>query len=212
MDGISLGQIFVAAMPESQGHKPVPRQRRSSRWAVHGALGLATALALCLGSTPAEAGNRRAAAERGGSGLQEDFYMQSLNIQTQRQGGSTVDLFFAVSYRPAEAGSRGQVNYPDYRLLVKLLQPLKEPTKDFPTNALWEALAGELVRRLLSEPSVDGATVQLRVHPSCDIKEGDHSPRHHWRAAMASAGDAPVLAFVPNLTPSPCQRQPVQRP
>lgn len=198
-------------MPGSQRHQQEPQPRRFYLWALHAALGLVTSLALCLGSSSAEVNNARATAVRKGSGLQEDFYMQSLNIETQRQGGSTVDLFFAVSYKPAEAGSQGQVNYPDYRLLIKLLQPLKEPTKDFPTGTYWEILAGELVRRLLSEPSIDGATVQLRVHPSCDIKDGDHSARQHWRAAMASAGDAPVLAFVPNLSPSMCQRQPAQQ-
>jgi len=195
-------------MHDSQGHDQALRPRRSCRWGLLTALSLVTTLALCPGSSSAEVNNTRAAADRTGSALQEDLYMQSLNIATQRQGGSTVDLFFAVSYKPAVVGGQGPVNYPEYRLLIKLLQPLKEPTKDFPTGTFWEILAGELVRRLLSEPSIDGATVQLRVHPSCDVKEGDHSARQHWRAAMASGGDAPVLAFVPNLSPSMCQRQP----
>jgi len=139
------------------------------------------------------------------SAIQEDFFIQAQGVNTLRQGGNTVDLFLAVSYKPGIKGGSGDTQYPDYRLLIKLIQPLKEPSAAYPAQIQWEELAKAMVNLLLAEASIDGATVQLRVHPTCAIKPGDTSPRGFWRAAMASGGDAPLLAFVPSLERSTCQ-------
>ncbi|MBM5822301.1 MAG: hypothetical protein FJ082_07565 [Cyanobacteria bacterium K_Offshore_surface_m2_011] len=117
-----------------------------------------------------------------------------------------MDLFLAVSYEPGTTGRPGANQYPDYRLLLKLIQPLKEPSPAYPAQMQWEELAKAMVTLLLAEPSIDGAAVQLRVHLTCSPKPGDTGPRGFWRAAIATAGDAPLLAFVPSLAGSPCQR------
>jgi len=138
--------------------------------------------------------------------IQEDFFIQAQGLSTQRQGGSTVDLFLAVSYEAGTNWRPGDLQYPDYRLLLKLTQPLKEPTPAYPAQMQWEELAKAMVNLLLAEPRIDGAAVQLRVHPTCSVKPDDTGPRGFWRAAMASGGDAPVLAFVPSLERSTCQQ------
>ena len=168
---------------------------------------LAIASAATLMLLPVEAGTRNARSQLGtnASGLQEDFYIQSLNITSKRQGGSTFDLFIAVSYDPAIQAGAGKLQYPDYRLLIKLLGPLQQPSDAYPEQVYWEVLVQEMVKQLLSEPGIDGASVQLRVHPRCDVVQGDSTPRHLWRAAMASGGDAPILAFVPSLDASTCK-------
>ena len=68
-----------------------------------------------------------------------------------------------------------------------------------------EELVRESVKILFAEPSVVGATVQLRVHPDCKIMTGDFSPREFWRAATASIGNALLLPFIPTTKEIACQ-------
>lgn len=142
--------------------------------------------------------------------IQEDFFIQQLGMTTTRQGGAVVDVFMAVSFDPAATTSLRRsihgtaVEIPDYRYLESIVAPLRHPSPAVPEGTYWEDIARLVVERLLAEPSVDGATVQLRVHPSCEIKAGDTRPRPRWRAAMASGGDAPLLPFIPTTEVFTC--------
>lgn len=167
---------------------------------------MATCIALCVPSVEASTRNIRLPSGTNPSGMEEDFYIQSLNIASKRQGGTTLDLFIAVSYDPAIQAQAGAMQYPDYRLLLKMLKPLQQPSAAFPEHLQWEVLVQVMVKQLLLERGIDGAAVQLRVHPRCDLAPGDSTPRHLWRAAMASGGEAPVLAFVPSVA-SACQQR-----
>lgn len=179
-----------------------PCLKQLQQWLV----AMATFAALIVPSVEAATRDIRSSSGTNSSGLQEDFYIQSLNIASKRQGGTTLDLFIAVSYDPAIQARAGAMQYPDYRLLLKMLKPLQQPSAAYPEQLQWEVLAQVMVKQLLLEPGIDGAAVQLRVHPRCDLAPGDSTPRHLWRAAMASDGDAPLLAFVPSVA-SACQQR-----
>ena len=170
---------------------------------------LALALATAVVLPPVEAGTRnlRFQSGRNSSGLQEDFYIQFLNISSKRQGGTTLDLFLAVSYDPGVQAGTGIMQYPDYRLLLKMLGPLRQPSDTYPERFQWEVLVQKMVKLLLAEPGIDGAAVQLRIHPRCDVVAGEITARNLWRAAMASGGDAPILGFMPSLDSSACQQR-----
>lgn len=145
--------------------------------------------------------------------ISEDFFIQRLNIFTDRQGGTLFDIFIAFRYQPDVVVSQSRAmqstafnpGIPDYRYMVKLLAPLRKPTEMLPKNATWEELVRESVKILFAEPSVIGATVQLRVHPDCKIMAEDVSPRSFWRAATASIGSAPLLPFIPTTEEIDCQ-------
>lgn len=168
---------------------------------------LALATSVVIPSIEAESRHIRIPPGKNTSGLQEDFYIQSLNISSERQGGTILDLFVALSYDPSIQAGTGTIQYPDYRLLLKMLSPLRQPSEEYPEQLQWEVLVQKMVKLVLAEPGIDGAAVQLRVHPRCDVVDGEITARNLWRAAMASDGDAPTLGFMPSLDSSACQRR-----
>ena len=143
----------------------------------------------------------------------EDFFIQRLDIFTDRQGGTLFDLFITFRDEPGVFVSQSGTTHSnafntgvaDDRYMVKLLASLRQPTDHLPKNATLEELARESVKILFAVPSVVGATVQLRVHPDCKIMTGDFSPREFWRAATASIGNALLLPFIPTTEEIACQ-------
>jgi len=137
--------------------------------------------------------------------ITDAFLIKRLNSFTDRQGGTLFDLFIAFRYEPGVVVSQSRTtlsnafntSVPDDRYMVKIPASLRQPTVHRPNNATWEELVRESVKILFAEPSVVGATVQLRFHPDCKIMTGDVSPREFCRAATASNGNAPLLPFIP---------------
>ena len=65
--------------------------------------------------------------------ITEDFFIQRLNIFTDRQGGTLFDLFNAFRYEPrvvvpqsrTKQSNAFNTGVPDYRYMVKLLASLR---------------------------------------------------------------------------------------
>ncbi len=157
-------------------------------------------LAGCSGTTTgtsAMPGDTTASASPGAS---QDFYFQDLGERTERQGGTTLDIFVGLRYN---ADALARQDYPDYRVLARRLAGLLAPSAELPENVTWERLSQAMVEDLMATAPLSGATVAVRVHPTCTRKPGDSASRPNWRAAVFTAGDIPALTY-PEMSTELC--------
>lgn len=122
----------------------------------------------------------------GSSSSAEAFYFQMNGLQTDRQGGATVDVIVGLQYE--ENTPAGQI--PDYRPIAELAQEFLEPSPDLPAKITWEALLRGMVPRIMEAGPFSGVTVQLRVYPDCDGEETDLV-----RSAIYTMGDIAPMEF-----------------
>lgn len=144
--------------------------------------GIRTALA----STLAAAALGLSLAGCSNSSATEAFYFQLNGLQTDRQGGTEVDIIVGLRYE--EDTPAGQI--PDYRPIAELAQGFLVPSADLPAQISWEALLRSMTPRIMEAGPFTGVTVQLRVHPECG---GDATDL--VRSAIYTVGDITPMEF-----------------
>ncbi len=94
---------------------------------------------------------------------------------TTRQSGQTVNIYVRYAYKKDLPVSE----YLDYRILRTKVLEYMEPSEEFPINIFWEILATQMGKKLMSDYSLEGVSIQLTVldNQNPDSYEpGDHGP------------------------------------
>ena len=156
-----------------------------------GACSASTDSVVASGSTtPAEQSNSAT-----GATSSEQYYFQVLNAKTLRQGGNVVDVYVGVSY-PSGAASDAYLNDEP---LMQIARNLIAPTAALPADAYWEVVAKEMATAIYASGPMAGASVEVRVHPTCPATDG---PPGQWRAAVSSIGDTARMRFITSDAPA----------
>lgn len=97
------------------------------------------------------------------------FYFQLDGLQTERQGGTDVDLIVGLRY--AENTPVEQI--PDYRPVAELAQGFLVPSAELPADISWEELLRSMAPRIKEAGPFSDFTVQLCVDPKCGGESTD---------------------------------------
>lgn len=103
------------------------------------------------------------------------FQFAIAKYQTSRQSGQTLNIYVRYAYKQGLPAK----DYPDYRLLRKVVLQYMEPTDELPTDVYWEIIAAKLGKNLMQSFPLEGVSVQLEVldnqNPNT-FEPGDHGP------------------------------------
>lgn len=109
------------------------------------------------------------------SAVRNDFQFQIQQYHTQRQGGQEMNVYVRYALRKGLDSSQ----YPDYRLLRKVVLGYLEPTDELPTDIFWEIIAEHIGNDLLAQFPIEGVSVQILVFPNesgAIYEPGFHGP------------------------------------